>query len=99
MSMMNAPAPERVDLSKYIETRLMENHPHLWDRRIPVAVIVCQARANRWSIEETAWNFSLSEAEVLAALLYYQEHKEEIDHQEAEETRFAEQMKRQHGKG
>jgi len=79
---MNAPIPERVDLSKYVETRLFGDRPHIRGRRVPVALIVYQARANNWTTTETAWNFTLSEAEILAAMLYYEEHKDEIDRQE-----------------
>ncbi len=89
--MMSASTPERVDLSKYIESRLFGERPHIRERRIPIAVVVYQARANNWTIAETAWNFTLAEAEVLAAMLYYQEHQTEIDEQEAEETRLFEE--------
>ena len=95
---MSASTPERVDLSKYIESRLFGERPHIRERRIPVAVIAYQARANNWTIAETAWNFTLAEAEVLAAMLYYQEHQTEIDEQEAEEIRLFEEMKRVDGK-
>jgi uncharacterized protein (DUF433 family) len=93
---MSIQTPERVDLRKYIELRLMRQRPHIRGRRIPVAIIVYQSRANGWTVTETAWNFSLSEAEVLAAMLYYEEHKTEIDQQEAEEARLIEAEK--HGK-
>ncbi len=85
---MSASTPERVDLSKYIETRLFGERPHIRDRRIPIAVIVYQARANSWTIAETAWNFTLAEAEVLAAMLYYEEHQSEIDAQEFSENHY-----------
>lgn len=90
---MSIQTPERVDLRKYIETRLMGQRPHIRGHRIPVAIVVYQSRANGWSVAETAWNFSLSEAEVLAALLYYEEYKAEIDQQEAEEARLIEASK------
>ena len=96
---MSAMNPVIVDLSKYIETRLFEERPHIRDRRIPVAVIAYQKRLNDWSVADTAYNFSLSEAEILAALLYYEEHKAEIDQQEAEEQEKFEAMKRQHTNG
>jgi uncharacterized protein (DUF433 family) len=96
---MPSRSSERVDLSKYIETRLFEDRPHIRGRRIPVAIIVYQARANNWTTAQTAWNFTLSEAEILAAMLYYEEHKDQIDSQEEEEARLIEEMKRLHGNG
>jgi uncharacterized protein (DUF433 family) len=95
---MSIQSPEQVDLSKYIETRLFDKRPHIRGRRIPVAIVVYQQRANNWTIGETATNFSLSEAQVLAALLYYDEHQPEIDQQEAEERRLFDVMKL-HGEG
>lgn len=86
-----------VDLRKYIEVRLFDERPHIRGRRIPVATIVQRMRSNHWTIAETAEDFSLSEAEVSAALLFYEEHKEEIDRQEEEEARLFEEMKRLHG--
>lgn len=95
---MSASTPERVDLSKYIETRFFGMRPHIRGRRIPIAIIVYQARANSWTIAQTSWNFTLAEAEVLAAMLYYEEHQSEIDKQETEETHLFEEMKRSDGK-
>lgn len=89
--------PTTVDLRKYIEVRLFDERPHIRGRRIPVAMIVRRMSANHWTIAETAEDFALSEAEVSAALLYYQEHKEEIDQQEREEDAKFEEMKRLHG--
>ncbi len=86
-----------VDLSKYIEIRLCENRPHVRGRRTTVAMISYTARSNKWDAAETAYQFSLSEAEVLAALLYYEEHQEEIDRQEIEEQAKFDEMKRLHG--
>ena len=89
--------PAAVDLRKYIEVRLFGERPHIRGRRIPIAIIVRRMRTNHWTIAETAEDFELSEAEVSAALLFYEEHKEEIDQQEEEEARLFEEMKRQHG--
>lgn len=94
---MTIDAPASVNLSKYIETRFFDQRPHVRNRRIPVAIVVYQARANGWTIARTAYNFSISEAEVLAAMLYYAEHQQEIDAQEAEEARLFEEMKREYG--
>jgi hypothetical protein len=40
-----AQAPVTVDLSQYIETRLMEDRPHIRDRRVPVALIALSVAA------------------------------------------------------
>ena len=94
---MSVQIPETVDLSKYIDTRLMERRPHLRGRRLPVAMLVYTARGNQWDVAETAYQFTLSEAEVLAAMLYYEEHREEIDCLEVEEQAKFDEMKRLHG--
>lgn len=91
---VQTPAP--VDLSKYIETRLFVERPHIRDRRIPVATVARWQRANGWTIAETAHNFTLDEIEVMAALLYYEQHTEKLDAQEQEENRLFDDMKRQH---
>ncbi len=93
---MSAQNLEYVDLRKYVEVRLFEDRPHIRGRRIPVAVIAYNARTNQWGVAELAYQFGLSEAEVLAALLYYAEHQEEIDRQEAEERVKVEAAKRLH---
>jgi uncharacterized protein (DUF433 family) len=94
---MTTQIPTTVDLSKYIETRFFEDRPHIRGRRVPIAVIVRRARVNNWTAAQTAYDFTLSEAEVLAALLYYQEHQEQIEQQEAEENARFEEMKRYDG--
>ena len=91
---VHTPAP--VDLGKYIEIRLFGERPHLRGRRVPVAMVVQRMRANNWTIAETAYDFTLSEAEVTAAILYYEEHKDLIDGQEIEAAQEYEEMKRQH---
>jgi uncharacterized protein (DUF433 family) len=72
-----------LDLSKYIEARYFGERPHIRGRRVPVALIAYSATSQHWDSAELAYQFTLSEPEVLAALLYYQEHKDEIDAQEA----------------
>lgn len=76
-----AKAPS-LDLSKYIEARFFGERPHIRGRRVPVATVAYNHHTHGWNIAETAHNFGLSEAEVLAALLHYEEHKVEIDEQE-----------------
>jgi uncharacterized protein (DUF433 family) len=86
-----------VDLSKYIETRLFGARPHIRGRRVPVATVAYNARTNGWDVAELAYEFTLSESEVLSALLYYPEHGDEIDAQEREEQAKLDEMKRLHG--
>jgi uncharacterized protein (DUF433 family) len=87
-----------VDLSKYIETRFFGERPHIRGRRVPVATVAHNYRTNGWSVAETAYNFGLSETEVLAALLHYEEHKAQIDAQEDEEFRLGLEMREKYGK-
>jgi uncharacterized protein (DUF433 family) len=47
-----------------------------------------------WNVADLAYEFTLTESEVLAALLYYQEHKTEIDVQEAVEQAQKDEMYR-----
>jgi len=91
--------PIAVDLSKYVETRLFEDRPHLRGRRIPVATIAYNARTNRWGVSELAENFGLTDEQVLAALLYYTEHTTDIDAQEAAYQTELDAAYRQHGEG
>ncbi len=72
-----------IDLSQYIDTRWFGDRPHIRGRRIPVSVIANTAVSNKHGVAELMYDFDLSEAEVLAALLYYSEHKEMIKAQEA----------------
>jgi uncharacterized protein (DUF433 family) len=72
-----------VDLSKYIETRLLGDRPHLRGRRIPISVIARTAADNGHGVSELMYDFDLSETEVLASLLYYSEHQASIEAQEA----------------
>ncbi|GAB4513617.1 MAG: hypothetical protein OHK0046_14540 [Anaerolineae bacterium] len=85
-----------VDLSKYIEARLFGERPHIRDRRIPVAQVVRRKALNNLTVEETAEDFALSVAEILAALLYYEEYKALIDAQEVEEDRLFTQLEQEH---
>lgn len=78
---MSAAIPETVDLSKYIEMR--GNRPHVRGRKLPVAFVAVAQQTNQLSISELAYQFTLSEEQVLAVLLYYREHKTEIDAQDA----------------
>ncbi len=93
---MNATAPDSVDLGKYIEWRA--DRPHIRGRHLPVMFVVAAEQANQPSIAELAYQFTLSEEQVLAALLYYREHKAELDAQDAADARQSAEMHRQYGK-
>jgi uncharacterized protein (DUF433 family) len=70
-------------LTRYIDTVFFQKRPHIRGRRVPVAAVAYNARDNGWDVPRLAREFSLSQAEVLAALLYYETHQDEIDTQEA----------------
>ncbi len=93
---MDTPVPERVDLSKYIELR--EGRPHIRGRRLPVAFIASAEQENQLSLADLAYQFTLSEEQVLAALLYYREHKTEVDTQDAADAQQSRDLHQQYGK-
>jgi uncharacterized protein (DUF433 family) len=81
--------PERehiIDLDTYIENRLMSGRPHIKGRRVPVNIVV--GLADVYTVSQVADDLSISVDEVLAALLYYQQHKAEVDALEAEDIAF-----------
>ncbi len=92
---MSAVIPEKVDLSKYIEMR--EGRANIRGRRLPIIMIVITQSENKFSIAELVDNFTLSEEQVLAALLYYREHQAEIDAQEVEDSRIASELRQRYG--
>lgn len=86
-----------VDLSKYVETRFFNERPHIRGRRIPVATIAHSASSQGWTVPELAFEFTLTEAEVLAALLYYAEHTAEIERLEADYQQSLDKLYNEHG--
>ncbi|GIL13405.1 MAG: hypothetical protein BroJett038_21250 [Chloroflexota bacterium] len=94
MTARNA-VPTTVDLRKYIDTKYYGTRPHIRGRRVLVSMIAANAESNSWNVPQLAYEFSLSEEQVLAALLYYREHKAEIDRQDAEEQKRFDQTYRQ----
>ena len=92
---MSTAIPEKVDLSKYIEMR--DDRPNVRGRRLPIMLIVLTQQENDLSIADLAYNFTLSEEQVLAALLYYREHKEEMDRQDAADIQMSEEMHKRYG--
>jgi uncharacterized protein (DUF433 family) len=86
----------QIDLSKYIELR--NNRPHIRGRRLPVMFIATAEQTNQSSIADLAYQFTLSEEQVLAALLYYREHKAELDDQEAMDRQESDDLHKRFGK-
>jgi uncharacterized protein (DUF433 family) len=93
---LSAPAPA-LDLSKYIDTHFFGKRPHVRGRRVPVATIAHNHRDNGWEVERLAYEFSLNVPQVLAALLYYEEHSEAIEALEAAHQAALQAMQREHG--
>lgn len=87
-----------IDLSDYIEARLFDERPHIKNRRLPISFIVNNAYKNGWSVPYLAYAFHVSEIEVLAALLYYAEHKERVDELEAAERAELDRLYELHNK-
>jgi uncharacterized protein (DUF433 family) len=85
-----------VNLSKYIELR--DDRPHIRGRRLPVMFIAAAEEANRLSVAELAYQFTLSEEQVLAALLDYREHKAELDAQDAADAQQSQEMHQRYAK-
>jgi uncharacterized protein (DUF433 family) len=76
--------PLTVDLTHYIAFRHFGARPHIRGRRILVHTIATAARDNPdLGIADLMIAYDLQESEVLAALLYYAQHQNEIDAQEA----------------
>lgn len=90
--------PATADLRKYIDTKYYGERPHIRGRRLLVSMVARNDQADQWQIAELAQDFSISEEEVLAALLYYREHKDEIDRQDAEEKKLFDEMYEKLGK-
>ncbi len=84
--------PTTIDLRKYIDRSKLGARPHIRGRRLPVSYLAADYHHNGWSVTRLAYEYTLSEAEVFAALLYYEEHKAEIDTQDAEEARLFDEM-------
>jgi len=75
--------PQVVDLRKYIDTATYMERPHIRGRSVAVAQIAHSGGSQGWDVAELAYQFTLSETQVLAALLYYEEYRDEIEAQEA----------------
>jgi uncharacterized protein (DUF433 family) len=89
--------PSTVDLRKYIDFKLYGERPHIRGRRLPVTFVSALAAHEGLTISQLAYEFTISEEEVLAALLYYREHKAELDRQDEEAQKEFDEMKRLYG--
>jgi uncharacterized protein (DUF433 family) len=86
-----------IDLSRYISREFFGERPHVRGRRLPVATLAHSARSQNWDAVELAYQFGLTEAEVLAALLYYEQNHEEIEAQETAHQAQLDAVTQQHG--
>lgn len=77
------PVLPAVNVSKYIDSQFFGERPHIRGRRITVYQVAVVAQAENLSVSRLMYEFSLSESEVLAALLYYAEYRTALDAQEA----------------
>jgi uncharacterized protein (DUF433 family) len=75
-----------LDVTRYIEFKFWEGkHPHIAGRRVRVSWIAHYLRDNDIGISDLARDLSLTENQVAAAMLYYEQHQEEIEAVESEE--------------
>jgi uncharacterized protein (DUF433 family) len=70
---------QALDLSKYIEKRHTKQRPYIRGQHVAVATVAYGRHHLGMGISQLMREYALSEAEVLAALLYYIEHQAEID--------------------
>jgi uncharacterized protein (DUF433 family) len=73
-----------VDLRKYIDTQFYGERPHIRGHKLLVTFIVAASQSQGWSVDELAEQFSISAEQAAAALLYYFEHKDQIDAQDVQ---------------
>jgi uncharacterized protein (DUF433 family) len=88
---MSAVIPETTDLSKYVELRPYEPvsaYPFIRGRRLPVSFIGRNYVNQHKTVAEIASVYSVSEEEILAGVLYYLEHRDEVEAVEEEVTEF-----------
>ncbi len=92
---MSRTTPHLTDLSKYIEMR--DGRPYVRGRQLPVIFVAKTAEDNQLSVEELAYEYTLSSEQVLAALLYYREHKSELDVQDDIDSQESQELNRRFG--
>lgn len=81
-----------IALDRYIEATpdIRGGRPRIADTRLTVADITLMYLRLGQSLEEIAGKYDLSLAAVYAAIAYYYDHQEEIDHSIVEDRAFAE---------
>ncbi|QSJ21071.1 DUF433 domain-containing protein [Nostoc sp. UHCC 0702] len=67
--------------------------PRILGTRMPVATIAQMYLQMGESLEDIASEYHLSKAAVYAAMAYYYDHQQEIDHHTAESQALVEQMR------
>ena len=84
--------PLTADLRKYIDTSYYGERPHIRGRRLLVSMVAANYETNARSVAELAHEFTISKEEVLAALLYFREHRAEIERQDTQEEELFDKM-------
>jgi uncharacterized protein (DUF433 family) len=67
--------------------------PHIAGRRLTVQQIVVWHEQMGYSVDEIATQYDLTLSEIYAALAYYYDHKDAIDHSIAESEAFADTLR------
>jgi hypothetical protein len=63
-----------------------------------VAAVAHNAQHNDWDLPRLCREFTVSPSEVLAALLYYEEHREQVDAQERDYQAQLDDAYERHGR-
>lgn len=79
---MPLPSKIAVGLTKYIDDS--GERPVIRNTNIPVATIAYRALSGSWELCQLGFQFSLDDAPIMAALLYYEQFKKKIDAQEGD---------------
>lgn len=82
-----------------IEPDVLGGAPHIVGHRISVSHIAVWVVLQHARPEEVAAEFGLSLGEVHAALAYYYDHRDEIDHEIAVSEALADEMAQRHPRG
>lgn len=82
-----------------IEPGVLSGEPHISGHRIAVSDVAVWTNYHGMSPGEIAEEFHLTLGEIYAALSYYYDHKEEIDHDIAEANRLHDEMARRYPNG
>lgn len=77
---MNDTLKGYVDLKKYID--YSGEYPMIRGTDVKVATVAFRAMSGSWGLDQLCYQFTLREVEVLAALLYYNQHAKKINDQE-----------------